>query len=131
MQSLFSESGGNVSYDLAELLADPRLRNRNAGLPWLFHTHQRECAPSQSSVLHEINHVCLAFLGIFIAPEVMHDGGDARKESDDCRGAKFRLHAEQQTCAAHNEWDCAQRYRDVGLGYALGLGVWSHLLTIS
>src|ERR1700733_8810566 len=84
-------------------LAHVQLFDGKTGLPGLIDAHQSERPAGKSGVLHEVDHVLHALFRIFHVPEVMHDGRDSGKESEDSQGAELWLHAEQNTCAANDE----------------------------
>jgi len=85
--------------------AEVELVDGDTGFPGFFDAHEGECSAGEGRVLHEVDHVLHALVGIFHAPEVVHDGGDSGEEAENGHGTEFGLDAEQNAGAADDERD--------------------------
>src|SRR5579864_9196348 len=66
-----------------------RLRDGNAGRPWLLDPQQCHSRSEQRQVLHEVNHFVLLLVGVFDLPKGVHHRRHTREKRDHRQGAPF------------------------------------------
>ena len=116
------EFAGRAAHSLREL----RVIHGKAGFPGFVDTEEGERAAGKREIFGEVDHLIHLLVGIFFAPEVVHDGRNSGEKAENRYGPELGLDAEQQAGSAGDERDGRQPYCEFRLGDAFGSGIGRH-----